>query len=138
MFILLIDRGNQVLLSRLSGVLNPENWQQLESAARKSAASDGPMRALFDLSDVETIDISVDHLMEVAQRQQHIPNQVRVYVIPANGSQFGMARLFGTYSALAGNVEPVIVHSMAEAYRVLQITDPNFQMIEPTKPSQTA
>ena len=129
MFTLLIDRKHKVLLTRFSGTLRLEALLTQAVAARTIAESEGPTRSLVDLSLVTTTDIPIEMAKEMGRRPQNIPNQVRVYVIP-NNDQFGGARMFGTYQDISGNVPPQIVRTMAEAYRALLITDPDFQPLE--------
>ena len=138
MFALFLDRKNRVLLTRVSGILRHEEMLAQSIAARKIDASEGPLRGLLDFSDVEAVDIPLDMIKQLGKGQQNIANQVRVYLIPSNDHQFGLARLFGTYQSLSGNVEPQIVRTMAQAYDVLQITDPDFVPLEPDLRDLTA
>ncbi len=134
MFTLAIDRKHHVLLTCFSGTLRHEVLLAQAVAVRAIAAEEGPTRALLDFSGVERIDISVETAKEMGRRPQNIANQVRVYVIP-NNDQFGGARMFGTYQDIAGNIAPYVVRTMAEAYSILQITDPNFQPLEVDPPA---
>jgi hypothetical protein len=129
MLTLLIDRKHRVLLTRFSGTLRHEVLLAQAVAARTSAASEGPTRGLLDFTDVTAVDIPVETLKEMGSRPQNIPHQVRVYVMP-NTDQFGGARMFGTYQDIAGNIAPVIVRTMGEAYRALAITDPDFKPLD--------
>jgi hypothetical protein len=129
MFTLFIDRKHRVLLTRFSGVLRHEVLLAQALAARTIAESEGPTRAIFDLGEVNTIDMSVEMAKEMGSRPQSITKQVRVYVI-ANTDQFGGGRMFGAYQENSGNVAPIVVHTMAEAYHALLITEPDFQPLE--------
>lgn len=134
MFTLLIERKHKVLLTRFSGTLRHEVLLAQAVAARRIAASEGQTRGLLDFSAVKTIDMSVETAKEMGMRPQNITNQVRVYVMP-NSDQFAGARMFGTYQDIAGNIAPHVVRTMAEAYRILQITDPDFQSLEIDPPA---
>lgn len=134
LFTLFLDRKHRVLLTRFSGTLRREVLLAQAAAARRSAASDGPTRALLDFSHVEAVDLSVETLKEGGRRPQNIAGQIRVYVIP-NDELFGGARMFGTYQEISGNVAPQIVRTMAEAYSALQIIDPDFQPLDPDPPA---
>jgi hypothetical protein len=129
-FTLFLERKHRVLLTRFSGILRHEVLLAQAAAARRSAASEGPTRGLLDFSHVEAFDIPVETLKMMGSRPQNIADQVRVYVIP-NNDQFGGARMFGTYQDISGNIAPQIVRTMAEAYSALQITDPDFQPLDP-------
>jgi len=130
MFTLRIDRKHRVLLTHFSGVLRHEVLLAQAVAARKVATSEGPTRGLLDFSHVDAVDIRRETLEDMGARPQNIADQVRVYVIP-NDAHFGQARMFGTYQDDSGNVAPQIVRTMADAYRVLQIADPDFQPLDP-------
>jgi hypothetical protein len=130
MFTLFLDRKHRVVLTRFSGTLRHEVLMAQAVAARRIATSEGPTRGLLDFSHVDAVDISVETLKMMGARPQNITDQVRVYVIP-NDDHFGGARMFGTYQDLSGNIAPQIVRTMAEAYGILQITDPDFQPLDP-------
>ncbi len=130
MFTLFLDRKHRVVLTRFSGTLRHEVLLAQAAAARRIAASEGPTRGLLDFSHVDAVDIPVETLKMMGRRPQNIPDQVRMYVIP-NDDHFGGARMFGTYQDLSGNIAPRIVRTMAEAYAALQITDPDFQPLDP-------
>jgi hypothetical protein len=129
MFALFIDRKHRVLLTRFSGVLRHEVLLAQALAARKLATSEGPLRGLLDFSYLEAVDIAVETLKEMGGRPQNIANQVRVYVIP-NIDHFGGARMFGAFQDNSGNVAPHVVRTMADAYRALLITDPEFEALQ--------
>jgi hypothetical protein len=130
MFTLFLERQCRVLLTRFSGTLRHEVLLAQAVAARRIAASHGPTRGLLDFGHVDAVDIPVETLKMMGRRPQNIAEQVRVYVIP-NNDHFGGARMFGTYQDLSGNIAPQIVRTMAEAYGALQITDPDFQPLDP-------
>lgn len=92
--------------------------------------SEGPTRGLLDFSHIEAVDIPIETLKKTGAQPQNIAGQVRVYVIPNDG-HFGDARVFSAYQDNSGNVAPHIVRTMAEAHRLLQITDPSFQPLNP-------
>ena len=128
MFTLLVERKQKVLWTRFSGILRRELIHAQGAAARKLAESEGPLRALIDFRDVEKIDIPLETLKTMGHSPQNLTDQKRV-LVASTDEHFGMARLFATYQGLSGNVEPLVVRTMEEAHRALQLSDPHFEPV---------
>lgn len=57
-----------------------------------------------------------------------MPDYHRVFVVPRD-DLYGLARMYATYQRASGNPEPILVRSLDEAYRFLNLTNPDFQPI---------
>ena len=54
---------------------------------------------------------------------------LRILVAPAGASE-GFGRSFGNQQRTAGNSQPMIVATLAEAYALLDLKNPNFEPVE--------
>lgn len=128
MFTLLYDRKHRVLLTRFSGTLSSEDLSALAESARAFTNREGLVRGLFDFSDVQVVDIPTHVLVNHAQQPAVLAGQDRVYVMP-RPDLYGLGRMYGTYQRHFGDREPLVAHTLAEAYTALGIAAPDFQPI---------
>jgi hypothetical protein len=128
MFRLLFDANHRVLLTRFFGTLSREDLSAAAESARALMKREGPVRGLIDFSDVQTIDVSIEHFVSRARKPAVLADGERVYVMP-RPDLYGLGRMYGTYQGLAGNREPSVVRTLAEAYVSLGLTEPDFRPV---------
>jgi len=126
MLALFFDRRHNVILVRLSGRVIANDLARMDVTARALVARQGPARGLLDFTDVEVFDIDLAAFIQRGQRAAIMTNKERVFVTP-RADLFGLGRMFSTYQKIGGNLEPVVVRTMDEAYRVLELVDPEFE-----------
>jgi hypothetical protein len=126
MLITLYDYRYRVLLGRLSGTLIPDDLAVLGQAVIDCVAKEGPSRGLGDFSDVREVAVPTNVFVARGNQTSAMSHQQRVFVMP-EPELFGLARMYSTYQRLSGNLEPLVVSSLQEAYDALQMTEPNFQ-----------
>lgn len=126
MLALFFERRHNVLLVRLSGRVVAEDLARLDVTARALVAQQGPSRGLVDFTGVDVFDIDLPAFIQRGQRAAIMTNQQRVFVTP-RPDLFGLGRLFSTYQKIGGNLEPLVVRTMDEAYRAMELVDPEFE-----------
>ena len=125
MFILEFDRTHNVLLTRFSGMLLPDDIRSLEEAAHFFLRDHGPVRRLLDFSDVSTVAIPESFFRSPSALTQISFGQVGVFVV-SQEELLELVRRSARQQREYGNPEPAIVRTIAEAYAVLNIGAPNF------------
>lgn len=126
MLAMFFERRHRVLLARFSDRLTPADVALLYDAAREFAAREGLTRGLVDFTDVGVVEVDTAEFIRRGQQAAVMTDQHRVYVVP-RPDLFGLGRMFSTYQKIAGNREPQLVRTMAEAYRALDLVDPEFE-----------
>lgn len=130
MFALLFERRYNVLLVRFSDRLAHDDLAHLDRQARAFVARHGVSRGLVDFTDVSVNEIDTAEFVRRGQQAAIMTAQDRVYVMP-QPELFGLGRMFSTYQKIAGNREPIIVRTIDEAYKALDLTDPKFEPLPP-------
>ncbi len=123
---LFFERRQNVILVRLWGRVVPDDLARLDVTARTLVARQGPARGLVDFTDVEVFDIDLADFIQRGQRAAIMTNKERVFVTP-RPDLFGLGRMFSTYQKIGGNLEPLVVRTLDEAYRALELVDPEFE-----------
>ncbi len=137
MFALLFERRYRVLLTRFSDRLARDDLAQLDRAARAFVAEHGVARGLVDFTAVDVVEIDTAEFVRRGQQASIMTGQDRVYVMP-RPDLFGLGRMFSTYQKIGGNREPVVVRTLDEAYRALELVDPEFQPLPPSESASDA
>src|SRR4029453_11893325 len=81
MFTLEFDRIHNVLLTRFSGMLLPDDIRSLDQAARLFLRDHGPVWRLLDFSDVSTVAIPESFLSSPSAFTQISLGQAGVFVV---------------------------------------------------------
>ena len=123
MFILEFDRTHNVLLTRFSGMLLPDDIRSLEEAAHLFLRDHGPVRRLLDFSDVSTVAIPESFLG--SRLTQISLEQAHVFVVPQE-ELLALLRHYVREQRDHRNPEPAIVPTVGDAYVVLNIDAPRF------------
>src|SRR4029434_2866045 len=86
MFTLEFDRIHNVLLTRFSGMILPDDIRSLDQAARLFLRDHGPVRRLLDFSDVSTVAIPESFLSSPSALTQISLGQAGVFVVLQEGT----------------------------------------------------
>jgi hypothetical protein len=128
MFTLEFDRTHNVLLTRFSGMLLPDDIRNLDQALRLVVRDHGPVRRVLDFSDVSTVAIPESFLGSRSRLAQISLGQAHVFVVPQE-ELLVLVRRYVRQQRDDGNPEPAIVPTIGEAYVVLNIVAPHFATV---------
>jgi len=107
-----------VLLARFTGVFSSEDVAALDQAVIEFTARHGPVHGLLDFTGLEATSMPMSKLLRRGYK--------RVFVVTETQGQ-EMAREFASEQATAGSEAPRIVSTVAEAYRLLGLSEqPHF------------
>ncbi len=129
MFKLLFDPRNRVLLTRLSGIYTQDDLVVRDRAVARFVARHGLMRGIMDFSAVDAIAVPIDRLVRRAHEPPLLPGQARVIVAPG-GAAYEMNRVMIAHQLYVRKVEPLLVRTIDEAYRALDMSRPAFETVE--------
>src|ERR1700748_3874758 len=116
MLSLAFDRKNRVLQVTISGICAAEDLDELDNAVVEFVARHGPVRGIFDYSEVDAIAVPDSRLAERAQQPEAIEQRVGVASRAMGGE---CARTYARYRREASQKHSTIVSSLAEAYAFL-------------------
>ncbi len=128
---LLFEPRHKVILLEFSGTFTLAELAQADAlvsdfmAGRTQDVPAQGMPGIADFTRIEKVDVTSEQLRGRAQQPQLRRGQRRIFVAPTPLG-FGLCRMFATFQATRGNVEPEIVKSMEEAFTLLGIADPRF------------
>jgi hypothetical protein len=125
---LAFDRKNRVLQVTVSGIFASEDLDALDRAVIEFVAREGQVRSIYDYSDVAAFAVPQSRILRRAQQPAIVREQRVMVASPVLGAE--AMRAFGRYQREAGETEPVIVDSLAEAYAVLRLRNPQFGPID--------
>lgn len=126
MFQLLFDPRHNVLMTRFHGVYVPDDIALRDLAVARFVAEHGLARGILDYTDVEAIDVPIDLVVRRGSGQPLLPGQTRVIVAPASQT-WEMCQVIAALQRYSRKVEPLVVRSRDEAFRVLEIDEPRFE-----------
>ncbi len=124
------ERRHKVLAISIAGVLSSEDIADHDRLVLRFLAGREGVRGLYDLSKVEVLAIPVSKIDQRGQRPPIIDG-ARIVVAPPGTAGRDFIRTITAQLQAAGHREPVVVETLAEAYRLLDIEDPRFEPIEP-------
>ena len=120
-------------MTRITGVLSSEDIEEHDRAVLLFLAglfaSDRKVRGLYDFSAVEAVAVPVSKIHQRGQRPAIIEGQ-RVVVAPPGAAGADWAALIAEEQRAAGLREPVIVATIEEAYRLLGLENPQFDLAQ--------
>lgn len=125
MFDLAFEQAHRVVLARWHGVFEPVDLDRLDEALRGIVRDHGPVRGLFDFTEVTAIAVPESLLRFRSRLPQISPGQERVIVAPQD-EVFSLAFVYAAQQRDFGNVRPHVVRTIDEAYRLLGLDDPHF------------
>jgi hypothetical protein len=131
-FTLFYDRRHNVTLTRISGVLSSEDLEDHDRVLLNFLAglfaSERKVRGIYDFSQVVALAIPLSKITPRGQRPAIIDG-MRVAVAPTNSSGADYASTIARLQRTAGHREPIIVATLEEAYRILEIDGPDFEKV---------
>lgn len=127
MLVLLFDPASRALLVRFSGTVDAADLVHHRDLRLRFREREGATSIILDLGAVERIAIPTSRVSAAAINATSLFGEVRVVVARSGTESFGLARLFFTVREGAGLTTPVLVHDLAEAFRLLSLTDPKFE-----------
>ena len=123
------ERRHRILYSRFVGIFTSDDIEALDQAVKQFVHEHGPVAGLIDWSGIETNAVSTGRMVQRGRAPQISPGQRRVMVAPPDGPIRDMVRAYAEQQRDYGNVAPIVVNSLEEAYAVFGIADPVFEPV---------
>jgi len=123
------DAKNNILRGTLDGRMTGAILLDFQARAAKYMASRAPCRGILDFSKVSDFEVSSAAIREVAALPPAFPaGYMRVLVIPRDFI-YGLARMFQILTQ-ESRPELQVVRTMEEAYRLLEVSSPEFHQVD--------
>jgi hypothetical protein len=129
MLALFYEHRHNVVLTRVSGVLSSEDIAEHDRALLNFLAGKEGVRGLYDFITIDALAIPISKINQRGQRPTIIDG-MRVVVAPPGAAGRDFASRMADQLRAAGHREPTIVGTLAEAYRLLELDNPQFERIE--------
>lgn len=129
MLTLAFDRANRVLRVTVDGIFASPEMEELDRSVIAFLAREGPVRGIYDYSDVDAFAVPRTRLVQRAQQPAIVRDQRVIVASRAMGGDG--ARAFGRYQREAGQKDAAVVYSLEEAYAVLDLKQPRFEPVDP-------
>jgi hypothetical protein len=123
------DRRFNVLLVRFAGVYSSQDISDWQLAALDFASRQGPAHVIRDLGSVDAIAVPASKIVQRGLRPPLFDGYKRVTVAP-RPDLYETAHLFGVHQKQTGISPPILVATLDEAFRALDLVDPHFEPIE--------
>lgn len=131
MFALFYEPRHRVVLVRVSGVLSSEDIATHDRVLLPFLADKNDVRAIYDLSGVETLAIPASKIAQRGQRPAIVTGRRVVVSADQGGAEF--ARIIADEQRAAGLAEPTIVPTLEEAYLLLGLgLGASFEPVDPS------
>jgi hypothetical protein len=122
------ETRHKVLLARFTGVFSSDDVAALDRAVIEYCPP-GAVYGLLDFTGLEATTVPMSKLLKRAQQPPISPGYKRVFVVSEAQGQEG-AREFASQQAAADADRPQIVSTLAEAYRLLGLSEqPHFEPV---------
>jgi len=128
-FTLFLEQTHRVLLSCFQGSFTLADIARCDRAVMLTIGREGAVRGIIDLTDVVTVAIPHDQLVERARQPPMAAGQARIFVATTPAA-LDFAQSFLATQQEFGGVGPQVVSTRAEAYRILGLADPQFEPLE--------
>jgi hypothetical protein len=129
MFTVSYDRRFNVLLVRFAGVYSSEDITDWEVVALDFASRRGPAHVIRDLGSVDAIAVPASKIVQRGQQPPLFVGYKRVTIVPRS-DLYETAHLFGIHQEQTGISPPILVATLDEAFRSLDLVDPHFEPVE--------
>jgi hypothetical protein len=129
MLTLFYERRHNVVMTRVTGVLSSEDIGEHDRALLNFLAGKEGVRGLYDFSPIDAIAVPISKINQRSQRPAIIDG-MRVVVAPPGAAGLDFARRIADQLRAAGHREPLIVGTLEEAYRLLDLVNPQFERID--------
>lgn len=131
MFSLFYERHHRVLMVRITGVLSSDDIAMHDRAVLRFLAGKDGVRAIYDLSKVETLAIPASKIAQRGQRPAIVTGQRIVVSSSAGGTEF--VRIIADEQRTAGLAEPTVVPTLEQAYALMGLgKDAAFEPVDAT------
>jgi len=125
MFDIDICQDPKVYLFRFHGPLTEADFARLDALARERKGGP-PHDCIFDMSDVEKVDLATQFVSKRGDLPQAFAGRARIYVVPQDDLKL-LVRLYAAYQASKGWRPPEIVETLEQAFRMLGVTGSGFR-----------
>ena len=105
---------SRVLMVRITGVLSSEDIDTHDRVVLRFLAGKEDVRAIYDLSGVETLAIPASKIAQRGQRPAIVSGQRIVVSSSTGGAEF--VRIIADEQRTAGLAEPIVVPTLEQAY----------------------
>ena len=129
MFVLYLEPTHRVLLSCFRGAFTLDDIVQCDRAVMLTLGREGPVRGIVDFSEVETVDLPIERVLERARQPPMAAGKPRVFVATKPTTLY-FARSYAATQRDFGSDGPQVVGTRAEAYEILGLIDPKFEPLE--------
>ena len=126
MFVLSFHKTHRVVMARFSGVVSSEDLKRLDDALAALVSREGFVRGIFDFSIIEASAVPKSFLVTYARLPQILLAQERVIVAPQQ-EVFDLACAYAVQQRDFGNMEPKVVRSLEDAYRLFGVDEAGFE-----------
>jgi hypothetical protein len=127
MFDIEVCASRQVVLVRFHGMLGEDDFRSLDALASRARGT-AEYDCIFDLSQVERIDLATEFIAKRGSLPQAFRNRERIYVVPQDDLKL-LTRLYAAYQETQGWRPPAIVESLDEALAMLGVERAAFRAI---------
>ena len=114
MFAIFYAHRHRVLMVRITGVLSSEDIDTHDRVVLRFLAGKEDVRAIYDLSGVETLAIPASKIAQRGQRPAIVSGQRIVVSSSTGGAEF--VRIIADEQRTAGLAEPTVVPTLEQAY----------------------
>ena len=123
------DATNRILRARFIGAVTDDDLKNVYRFGEEQAARFDPLSGITDFTDVTAVAFSPQTIRDLARTKPIMPDPSRpVILVAPTPDLFGMARMFELQGAESRpNLQ--VVHTAEEAYRILDVRDPQFAPI---------
>jgi len=122
------DAKNNILRLTITGRLTDAVLLDVYATAARYVASHPPCRGITDFSGVTEFEVSSSAIRDLAQTAPAFPTGYMRIVVAPKDHVYGMARMFQIVGADTRS-DLHVVRTMDEAYRLLQVTSPEFSPV---------
>lgn len=122
---LFFEHERRVLLVRYATELTHPNLEQLDRQLVAFVAREGRVNTIIDFSEV-TGDVPTADIRFRGESPARMPDRRRIFVAPTD-LVFGMLRIYGAHQDIGGTPPPTVVRTIAEAYALLDLSEPTFE-----------
>lgn len=129
MFELLFDARHKILMTRFYRTYVADDIVLRDIAVGRFVTRHGLARGILDYTDVEDIDVPMDLVVRRGHAPPMLPGQMRIIVAPSKQT-WEMSRLIAALQAYSRKIEPILVRSLDDAFRIMAVDDPRFERVE--------
>ncbi len=126
MFDISISQHRETVLIRFFGPLVEDDFTALDALAAKARAGNASLDTIFDMRDVERVDLAAQFVAARGALPQAYQDRQRIYVVPQDDLKL-LVRLYATYQVNKGWRAPEIVDTLDDAFARLGVSGTDFR-----------